>query len=447
MPPFSSYKQALNYIYSHTNFERKQMPKYNMTTLDLSRTKELLTRLDNPHHHFPVLLIAGTKGKGSTAAMCHNILCAAGYKAGLYSSPHLHTFRERIRLNQELISQEDVLALVNEIRPHADTVVGLTAWEIMTTLAFVAFARAGVDVAVLEVGLGGRLDATNVTEPLVSVITSISYEHTHLLGNTLPLITREKAGIIREGGLVVSAPQFPEAMAVIEEICQQKKAQLIVVGDEIPWRVGRVTLNKQVIYMDGQVYTIPLLGQHQATNAATALTAIQALQTKIDVSVSLDAVKEGLATVNWPGRLEILNHTPLIIVDSAMNGYSAKKLRQALTTYFPGRTVTLVFGASSDHDYPAMLKELLPLTSHAIVTQANHPRATPSNVLASLAQTLGHQVSSTSTVAQAMEEALDRVDENKRDLICVTGSLFCVADARMAWAERVGLPIPETDPI
>ncbi|MFQ5577781.1 MAG: bifunctional folylpolyglutamate synthase/dihydrofolate synthase, partial [Anaerolineae bacterium] len=170
MKPFSSYKQALNYIYNHTNYERKQMPKYNMTTLDLSRIKNLLARLDNPQTKFPAMLIAGTKGKGSTAAMCHNILQAAGYKTGLYSSPHLHTFRERIRVNQTLITPDEVVALTNELRPEFDRIMGLTAWEVITTLAFVTFARAGVDIAVLEVGLGGRLDATNVVPPLVSVI-------------------------------------------------------------------------------------------------------------------------------------------------------------------------------------------------------------------------------------------------------------------------------------
>ncbi|MFQ5577927.1 MAG: bifunctional folylpolyglutamate synthase/dihydrofolate synthase, partial [Anaerolineae bacterium] len=299
--------------------------------------------------------------------------------------------------------------------------------------------------AVLEVGLGGRLDATNVTDPAVSVITSISYDHTHLLGNTLPLIAREKAGIIRPGGLVVSAPQFSEPMTVIEETCREKGADLIVVGDEIPWRVGRISLKRQVIYIDGQTFTIPLLGKHQAANAVTALVAIQALQTKTDVTVPPDALSTGLATVNWPGRLEILNHEPLLIADSAMNGDSAEKLQQTLAEYFPGRGLVLVFGVSRDHDYTTMLKVLLPHARQVVATQANHPRATPPNVLVATAQALGYPVSAAPTVERAIEQALAQVQE--RDLICVTGSLFCVADARLAWAKRAGLPVPDTDPL
>ena len=346
MQPLSNYREALNYIYSHTNFERKQMPKYNMTVLDLSRVKTLLTQIDNPHHQYPVLLIAGTKGKGSTSAMCDSILRAAGYKTGFYSSPHIHTFRERIRVNGALITENEVISLVNDLRPHFDTIFGLTAWEIMTTMAFVTFSQANIDVAVLEVGLGGRLDATNVTNPSVSVITSISYDHTHLLGNTLTLIAREKAGIIRQKGVVVSAPQFPEAMTEIQNICEEKAARLIVAGSEMPWRLGHVTLKEQIIYINNQPYIIPLLGQHQATNAITALTAINALQEKLSLNIPLEAKKTGLANVEWPGRLEILSRSPFILVDSAMNGDSVRKLRQTLKDYFPGRNVILIFGVS-----------------------------------------------------------------------------------------------------
>ncbi len=445
MHPISTYKQALNYIYSHTNFERKQMPKYNMTTLDLTRVTTLLEKLDNPHHQYPVLLIAGTKGKGSTAAMSESIIRAAGYKTGLYTSPHLHSFRERIRMNGELISEADVVELVGRMRPHVDPIAGITAWEIMTALAFLAFARAEVDLAVLEVGLGGRLDATNVSHPAVSVITSISYDHTHLLGNTFPLIAREKAGIIKQQGLVVSAPQYPEAMTEIETVCREKDARLIVVGDEIPWRVGRVSLDEQVVYRNGQAYTIPLLGKHQAANAITALTAVEALQSKTELHFSEEAKREGLATVRWPGRLEILNKDPMFIVDSAMNGDSARKLRQTLSDYFPGRNLVLLFGSSGDHHYSAMLKELLPYADRVIATQANHPRSAAAEILAAVAQTMGRSIETAPTVAQALDMALAKADE--RDLICVAGSLFCAAEARYAWAEKGNFPLPPTDPI
>ena len=445
MYPISTYKEALNYIYSHTNFERKQMPKYNMTTLDLSRVITLLENLGTPHLQYPVLLIAGTKGKGSTAAMSESIIRAAGYKTGLYTSPHLHSFRERIRMNGELVSEADVVELVRQMRPHVDPIAGITAWEIMTSLAFLAFAKAGVDLAVLEVGLGGRLDATNVSHPAVSVITSISYDHTHLLGNTFPLIAREKAGIIKQQGLVVSAPQYPEAMTEIETVCREKDARLVVVGDEIPWRVGRVSLDEQIVYRNGQAYTIPLLGKHQAVNAITALTAVEALQSKTTLHFSEQAKREGLASVRWPGRLEILNKDPMFIVDSAMNGDSARKLRQTLSDYFPGRNLVLIFGSSGDHHYSAMLKELLPYAERVIATQANHPRAAASEILAAIAQTMGRSIETAPTVAQALDMALAKVDE--RDLICVAGSLFCAAEARYAWAEKGNFPLPPTDPI
>ncbi len=445
MTPFKTYKEVLNYIYSHTNFERKQMPKYNMTTLDLSRITGVMEKIGRPHQKYPVMLIAGTKGKGSTAAMCHSMLVAAGYKTGLYSSPHLHTFRERIRINNDLISEEDVLALVNGLRGYFDEVMGLTAWEIMTTLAFKAFAGKKVDIAVLEVGLGGRLDATNITTPAVSVITPISYDHTHLLGNTLSKIAGEKAGIIKEGGLVVSGYQYPEAMTVIEAVCREKKARLRAVEDEMNCRVGRTSLQGQTIFANGEAYHLALLGRHQAHNACTALMAIDALQNETPLQISAEARAAGLATVRWPGRLEILNQAPLLLLDGAMNGDSARKLRQTLQHYFPGRAVIYVVGVSRDHDYRVILEELLPHSRHVIATQANHPRATPPETLAAVAHTLGYQIDAAGSVEQALQQAVNSA--NDTGLICVTGSLFCVADARLAWFKQADLPLPAVDPV
>jgi dihydrofolate synthase/folylpolyglutamate synthase len=405
----------------------------------------LMSRLHEPQRQFPVLLVAGTKGKGSTAAMCHNILRTAGYRTGLFSSPHLHTFRERIRIDDELITQEAIVDLINEFAPLFEEIDGLIPFEIITTLAFVTFARAPVDIAVVEVGIGGRLDSTNVTEPLVSVITSISYDHTHILGKTLTHIAREKAGIIRPDGLVVSAPQSPEPMTIIEEVCQEKKAPLIVAGEEKPWRVGRSSLTRQVIYRDDETYELPLLGKHQAANAATAVAAIEALQTKSTFVVPPAALKAGLATVRWPGRLEILNRSPFLVVDSAMNGDSAYQLRQALDDYFPGRPLILIFGSSQDHDYEAMLRTLLPIARTAVVTRSGHMKAAAPEILAAVAGRLGREVLLSQTIAEALALALDQADET--DLICVAGSLFCAAEARLAWFERTGLPRPEVDPV
>lgn len=445
MTQFSSYREALNYIYSHTNFERKLMPKYDMTTLDLSRIEGLESDLGNPHREFPVILIAGTKGKGSTAAMVERILRAAGYKTGLYSSPHLHSFRERIRVAGKMVTEAEIIQRVNQLRPHADTVLGLTAWEVMTALAFLTFAAEKVDVAVLEVGLGGRLDATNITEPVVSVITSISYDHTHLLGNTLSAIAFEKAGIIRQGGEVVCAPQFPEAMTTIETVCAERQASLIVAGEETPWRIGRVSLGGQSFFWRNSRYFLPLLGEHQVTNAITALMAVEKFAEKMGWEISDAAKQKGIAAVVWQGRLEILSRDPLLLVDSAMNGDSARKLRQTLTEYFPGRRVIFVFGASRDHDYRAMLTELLPISTRVIATQASHPRATRPDVLAATALTLGATIETTSSVDEALALAEENIGE--RDLICVAGSLFCAAEARFVWMEKTRQPLPPTDPV
>ncbi len=445
MARFSTYKDALNYIYSHTNFERKQMPKYDMTTLDLSRIEALMARLGNPQKEFPVILIAGTKGKGSTAAMVARILRAAGYKTGLYSSPHLHSFRERIRIAGEMVSETDIINRVNQLRPYADAVLGLTAWEVMTALAFLTFAAESVDVAVLEVGLGGRLDATNITEPVVSVITSISYDHTHLLGNTLAAIAFEKAGIIRQGGEVVCAPQFPEAMTTIETVCAERGASLTVAGEASPWRIGRVSLGGQSFFWRNTRYFLPLLGEHQVTNAVTALMTVEKFAEKMAWDIPAVAKQQGLAAVEWWGRLEILSREPLLLVDSAMNGDSARKLRQTLAEYFPGRQVIFVFGASRDHDYAAMLSELLPISTRVIATQASHPRATRPDVLAATALTLGATIETAPTVANALALAEENLGE--RDLICVAGSLFCAAEARFVWKQKTGQPLPMTDPV
>lgn len=440
-----NYRDTLAYIYTYTNYERKGLPKYTMTNYDLTRIETLLERLGNPHRAFKSLLIAGTKGKGSTAAFSESMLRAAGYHTGLYISPHLHTFRERIQIAGELISEADVVRLVQALRPHLEAIPGLTAFEVITALAFQAFAEASVQMAVLEVGLGGRLDATNVSDPVVAVITSISYDHTQLLGDTLSLIAREKAGIIRPGALVVSAPQVPEAMTMIEEICIGRRAELVVVGEEeYRWQPGRATLHGQSFELHGECYRIPLLGRHQLANAITAWAAIDGLERRASLSVPFSARREGLQNACWPGRLEILGHAPYVVVDSAHNGDSASKLRVALQDFFPGHRVILVFGASADHPFADALHELLPAADQTFITRSRHPRAAPPEVLSQTVADLGYQSLIVPTVPEALETALEKAAAN--DLVCITGSIFTVADTREAWCQRNGLPLPPLDP-
>lgn len=440
-----NYRDALAYIYSYTNYERKGLPKYTLSNYDLARISTLLDGLSNPHREFRSLLIAGTKGKGSTAAFSESMLRAAGYRTGLYTSPHLHTFRERIQIEGELISEAEVVRLVQLLQPYLEAIPGLTAFEVITAMAFFAFAEAQVDLAVLEVGLGGRLDATNVSNPLVAVITSISYDHTQLLGDTLSLIAREKAGIIRPGALVISAPQVPEAMTMIEEVCFGRHAELIVVGeDEYRWQPGRATLRGQSFELRGERCSIPLLGRHQLANATTAWAAMDGMERRAGVSVPVAARQKGLQTTRWPGRLEILGDAPYVVVDSAHNGDSAGKLRTALQDFFPGHRVILVFGASADHPFADSLRELLPAVDQTFLTQSRHPRAASPELLVQTAEALGYRASIVPTVPQALDAAL----ENARptDLVCLTGSIFTVADAREAWCRRNGLPLPPLDP-
>ncbi len=439
--PINTYTDALTYFYSYAHFNPADTSNWS-----LDRMRGLLARLGDPEKKFPSILIAGTKGKGSTAAITESIFRAAGYKTGLYTSPHLHSFRERIRINGELIAEEHVVDLARRLKPFFEETPGLTAFELITAVAFTAFAEAGVEVAVVEVGLGGRLDATNALDPTIAVITSISYDHMQILGNTLGLIAREKAGIIRPGALVVSAPQYREAMQVIEEVCTEKAARLVVVNHHWNWNIGQCTnLDGQPFTVDGHTYWLSLLGEHQVVNAITALAALDGFEERTGLSVPEDARKQGIASVQWPGRLEILSRRPFLVLDSAMNGDSADKLARALKKCFGRETATFIFGASADHPIYDMLHVFLPMSERLIVTAAHHPRAARPEALVQTATELGGQVSAASDGAAALEMALENAAPD--DLICVAGSLFLVADVREAWMKKMHLPLPPIDPM
>ncbi len=445
-----TYKDALNYIYSFTDYEKKSTYRYAPENFDLGRVERLLALLDNPHHSFQAIHVAGTKGKGSTSAMIASILRAAGYRTGLYTSPHLHTFRERIRVDDNLIAKETVAALTAQLQPLVRQVEGLTTFEIITALGFVHFVRQGVDFAVLEVGLGGRLDATNVVRPLVAVITSLSLDHTHILGHTLPQIAREKAGIVKPGIPVVSAPQQPEALAVIQEVCREKGSPLILVGQDWRWTRHEANLDGQAFQVCGLMDTpgynhlwIPLLGGHQVVNAVTAIAAIDELR-RYDVEVDSAAIADGLRQVRWPGRLEILARRPIIVVDSAHNADSAHKLAVALGDHFSYKSLILIFGASCDKDIDGMLRALLPHTRHVIVTRSEHPRAAAPSWLREKVEAHGGEALVTNSMVEALEQALALADED--DLICVAGSVFIAAAARQATATLQGHDRPEGDP-
>ena len=444
-----TYQDALDYIYGFTDYEKKSSYLYGPEHFDLARVEELLALLDNPHLHFKSIHIAGTKGKGSVAAMCESVLRVAGYRTGLYTSPHLHTFRERIQVNGQLIPQEAVASLTERLQPLVSRIEGITTFEIITALGFLYFAEQGVEFAVLEVGMGGRLDATNVVNPLVAAITSLSYDHTHILGKTLPLIAREKAGIIKDKALVVSAPQSPEAMTVIEEVCQEKEAKLTVIGRDRTWEAGEANLEGQWFRVSSSGFRvpsselwIPLLGRHQLDNATVVVAAIEKLRQQ-GINIPEASIREGLRQARWPGRLEILGRKPFVVVDCAHNADSAEKLKAALEELFTYRRLILIFGASVDKDIEGMMRELFSLAHQVIVTQANHPRAADAGALQEKALAFERQARASDSVASALALALEQA--GPQDLICVTGSVFVVAEARAAWAEMQGLEMPESD--
>jgi dihydrofolate synthase/folylpolyglutamate synthase len=427
-----NYQAALSYILSFTDYEKLPAFLYKADNFDLRRMAELLDRLGNPHLTSPAIHVGGTKGKGSTAAMIASALSAAGYRTGLYTSPHLHTFRERITVDGEMVTEEELSALTERLQPEIDEVNRrhdygeITTFEILTALAFAFFMERRVDFQVLEVGLGGRLDATNVVMPRIAVITSISLDHAEVLGDSLAKIAGEKAGIIKPGTLVISAPQSNEVEGVIEEVCRSKGVSLITVGRDVTWRKLKSDLSGQFFEVKGKAgnhkLIIPLLGEHQLENAAVAVAALEALD------IGVVDIARGLAQVQWPGRLEILRHEPLFLADGAHNADSANRLRETIEKYLHFDRLILILGASSDKDIAGIVGALAPLSSQAIVTRSRHPRALAPNLLLEELEKQGVKGELAESVSSAVERAMEMA--GPRDLICATGSLFVAAEAR-----------------
>ena len=460
------YKEAYNWLNSFTNYEKVPGLQESLEEDGLERVRLLMRLLGRPYNSFKSILIAGTKGKGSVAAMLDSILRHNGQHVGFYSSPHLHTYRERIRVDGKMISAHDVARLVERLRPIVERIQNLgdptlvpTTYELTTALAFLYFQEQEISVAVLEVGLGGRLDATNVVTPIASIITSISYDHTQVLGDTLGEIAFEKAGIIKPGGRVIVAPQEPEAMAMITYVAEQQGAEVIAVGRDA--YISTDSLPKIVADEHGlpvyQVFTVgfedegqpdvktsislPLLGSHQQVNAALALAALPVL---VDEGISLrrDAVLTGLRDVQWPGRFEVINKEPTVIADGAHNLDSLSRLHHTVAQFFHRHRVVLVLGISNDKDLEGMIGEVAEWpesildiqVERIIVTRSSHPRSADPQELASLAAERGLMVEIEPTVHQALARAeavaLSLMARNTPVLVLVTGSLFAVAEAR-----------------
>jgi dihydrofolate synthase/folylpolyglutamate synthase len=407
----------------------------------LDRIHALLDALRHPEANLRILHVGGTNGKGSVSAMAEAILRAAGHRTGLYISPHLLDVTERVRLDGAPASRATLALHAAAVLPALQA-GRVSFFEAMTATALAVFRDAGVDVAVLEVGLGGRWDATTVGAPLVSAVTRIDHDHQEYLGHRLAEIAAEKAAIIR-GGVAVSAAQAPEVLAVVEARCRALGVPLLVEGREIRVAVRRADLAGHRLDLDGPNWRIrdvhlPLLGLFQPGNAAVAVAAARAFAGAAGWTLTDSAVRAGCAAVRWPGRFQVLPGgagRPTVVLDGAHNPAGAAALAASLRHYFPGAAITLVLGISADKDRAGILKALAPVATRVVLTAAANPRAArPADLAVELPAT-DAEVRVADDVAQALGLAL--ADQNA-DVVCVAGSLFLVADA-LAWLGERGL--------
>ncbi|KPI46999.1 folylpolyglutamate synthase [Clostridioides difficile] len=424
------YEEALEYI-SQTN-------KFGIR-LGLENIGKLLELLGNPQETLNIIHVAGTNGKGSVCSFVSNILRECGYKVGLYTSPYLETFTERIRVNGENIPQDDVARIIELIKEKIDIMVEQgyaypTEFEVVTAMAFYYYSEQNVDFVALEVGLGGRYDATNIiTKSLVSVIASISLDHTGILGDTIEKIAYEKAGIIKENGVVLVYDQTDEVKNVIKSVCNEKKAQYIEVNfddinikkSDIDSQIYDCTVMKE-IYKDLE---IKLIGEHQINNSILAMSVIKYLKdiNKLE-KISEESIRKGLINTKWPGRIEKIKENPIFIIDGAHNEDGAKSLAKALNKNFKDRSLTLLIGMLEDKDIDSVLNILLPHFNKVITTTPNNPRAINSDTLKEKVLKYVDDVTSKHEIEDAVNYTLET--SNKDDVIISAGSLYMIGTVR-----------------
>lgn len=405
-----TYKQTINYLYG---FERFGIQ------FGLERITYLLSLLDNPQDSFKSIHIAGTNGKGSTSSFIASILKEAGFKTGLYTSPHLVDFRERIQINGVLIPRKRLTWIVERLMPLIEETEGAlqcapTYFEVATAIAFEYFKQEKVDFACIEVGMGGRLDATNVINSVVSVITSIGFDHTKELGNTLGKIAYEKAGIIKENGILVCGVTDEEPLDVIKKMCLKNNARMYL---------GNLSN-----------YDISLLGEHQIRNASLAVAVCEILEKSPCVPLFQRGIKgdlcirNGLKNARWPGRFEVLRRRPTIILDGAHNPDGASELFKSLKKYFPNKKINFVFGILKDKDMFGIVKELVPLADKIIVSSPNCDRASSLDELAEIVRKFSKDVETVYPIRSAIKRMVKMVKND--EIICITGSLYTVGEAR-----------------
>lgn len=422
-----NYSEAMDYI--------EDTAKFGMN-LGLKRIETLLSNIGSPEKKLRCIHIAGTNGKGSVVSMISSILVEDGFRVGTYISPHLQRFTERIRINNEEISCEDTARLVTSIKPVVDKMIEEgydhpTEFEIITAVMFKYFEEKKVDFAVIEVGLGGRLDSTNVIDPLMSVITTISYDHMAVLGDTIGKIAYEKAGIIKENGIVVTYPQDKEAMDVIKRVCREKNAALIDAGyGDV--QLKSYNLDGQVFDMkiDGETYedlSTGLLGEYQLINALTAITAIRALS-KRGIDIPRESIYAGLKNVKWPGRIEVISKDPIVVIDGAHNVQGIQSLTESVNKYFHYKSIILVAGVLKDKQVDKMCKIIMPLCSAIIATEPKSSRAMPADELCRIARKYCSDTTSCPDIEDAYYAGLKKV--GRGDLLLFCGSLYMIGAVR-----------------
>jgi dihydrofolate synthase/folylpolyglutamate synthase len=440
----NSYSKALRFISSLANYEQQRIVRYTSQNFDLDRMRGLLKKLGNPHEQFRSVHVAGSKGKGSTCAMVASMVQAAGYKTGLYTSPHLIDIRERFQINGEMISQADFIRLVRQIEPIAAKMrPAPTCFDVLTAMAFKWFAEQKVDLAVVETGLGGRLDSTNVLKPEVSAITSISKDHMAQLGNTVAKIAEEKAGIFKTGVPAVTVQQAPEVEVVLKRVAESVGTPLDIAGKSIEFsfrfessrlqgphnRICLTTPNSKFEHL-----AVPMIGEHQAINCGLALSIVDRLKTR-GMVISDSKAMEGLAKTSVPGRMEMVSTTPRILVDCAHNAASLDAMMRAIGQHIPYDSMVVIFGCCADKDVSGMLERITSGADKVIFTKVNNIRsADPAELAAQYIERYGKMAQVAATLEDALAIANRAV--TKEDLICITGSFYLVGEAKKYFAQQ-----------
>lgn len=445
-PAFQSYEEALSFLYKAIDYEKLINYQYNASTFSLERMKKLLAYAGNPHRELPCIHITGTKGKGSTAIMISTILEHAGLTTGLFISPHLIDIKERIQINHKRISAPEFTSILNDLRPYiqhlreTELSASPTFFEMLTAAGMLYFKKKRVEMAVLEVGLGGRLDSTNVILPQVAIITNVGLDHTAILGNTLSSIAFEKAGIIKQHVPVVSGVEAPEALPVIENACREKDAPLYLLGRDI-WveevrsfdRNGTRGLICKIktwrhTYHD---IVLPLVGIHQAQNCALVLGALEVMRCRNYITISDDVIREALASLYCPARIEIFSKNPSIILDFAHTVDSMRFLKKTLLENFKFHKLILILGFSQDKDLDNILKEIVWEGDCIVVTRSRNPRAAePDDLYRRIEKLCGKRSKILDNVRDAVAAA--KQIASQEDLICITGSAYLAGEARQS---------------